>query len=349
MTPVRFALIGAGAIARTHADALARAAGCELAAVADPRPGAAAALADPAGCPAFDSAAALLARGPAVDAAVVCTPPDSHEDIVTRLVRAGVPVLCEKPFAPTPAAARRMAAAAARAGVPVTVAAKFRHTPDVAAAKRLLAAGSVGDVVLAEVSFTGRTDMRSRWNSDPRVSGGGVIADNAPHAVDLIRHLFGPLAAVHAVEGPRVWNLTVEDTARVFARTTSGVTADVDLSWGVGKELTWYLSVHGTAGHIQVGWRESRVRYAGGPWQALGAGYDKVAAFAAQAEDFARAVRGGATLTVTADDAVAAVDAVAAAYRSLAAADWHPVAPPAADLARTPPPFAPAETEVARA
>ncbi len=71
----------------------------------------------------------------------------------------------------------------------------------------------------------------------------------------------------------------------------------------------------------------------------FGDGYDKTRAFRAQLANFARAIRGAEPLVITPDDAVASVDVIEAAYRSLRAAPWTGVTARAThDLTRTPAP-----------
>lgn len=343
--PVTFALVGAGGIAQSYAQAFEGHPAARLVAVADVRPAAAAALAERFGCPAFGS----YHEVPATDAVVICTPPNTHEEIATAFARRGVHVLCEKPFTLTAAGARRTAAAARAAGIVLTMASKFRYVEDVVKAKGIVASGAVGEVVLWENAFAARVDMAGRWNADPAASGGGVLIDNGTHSVDLMRYFLGPLAEVQAVEGRRVQPLPVEDTARLFVRSAAGVMGTVDLSWSLNKELDWYLNIYGSRGTVQVGWRQSRFKQQGGDWTVFGRGYDKTQAFRSQLANFAGAIRGTDELLITAEDAVASVDVVEAAYRSLRAAPWTGVsARPVDDLSRTP---APAEllAEVARA
>ncbi|MBN9119309.1 MAG: Gfo/Idh/MocA family oxidoreductase [Planctomycetes bacterium] len=337
--PVTFALVGAGGIAQSYADAFANHPDARLVAVADVRPEAAAAIAGKFGAPAFGSYQELLEKGPRAEAVVICTPPNTHEDITTAFTGRGWHVLCEKPFTLTPSSARRMAAAAHDAGVLLTMASKFRYVEDVTKAKELIASGAIGEVVLWENAFTARVEMGNRWNSNPAIAGGGVLIDNGTHSVDLMRYFLGPLAEVHCVEGKRVQQLSVEDTVRVFVRSAAGVMGSVDLSWSVNKELDWYLNIYGSAGTVQVGWKQSRVKRAGGAWEVFGDGYQKTRAFRAQLANFARAIRGAEPLVITADDAIASVDVVEAAYRSLRASPWTGVINRATyDLTCTPAP-----------
>ena len=318
MTPVTFALVGTGGIAHSYAAAFANSPHAKLVAAADVRRDAAEAFGAKYGVPAFDSHSTL----PDAEVVIVCTPPNTHADITVNLLRHGKHVLCEKPFTLTGSDARRMQYEAAKAGRLLTMGSKFRYVADVVKAKQLVAAGEIGVVILFENDFTSRVDMTARWNSRPEVSGGGVLIDNGTHSVDVIRYFLGPLAQVHAVEGLRVQPLPVEDTARLFVRSAAGVMGSIDLSWSIDKELGWYVNIYGSRGTIQVGWKQSRLKQNGGEWVAFGSGYDKVQAFTAQVTNVAKAVRGEEALLITADDAIASVEVIEAAYRSMRSAPW---------------------------
>ncbi len=337
MTPVTFALIGAGGIAQSYATAFEQHSDARLVAVVDVRLDAATALAARFDCASFASPEALLASDTAVDAVILCTPPDTHERITLLLVRRGIHVLCEKPFTFTGGSARTMARAAERAGALLTMGSKFRYVQDVIRAKELIASGLVGDVVLFENAFTARVDMTNRWNAVPAISGGGVLIDNGTHSVDIMRFFLGPLAEVHAVEGKNVQGLDVEDTARLFVKSRSGIMGSVDLSWSINKELDWYVTVYGSLGTIQIGWKLSRYKLSTGrEWVTFGTGYDKVQAFRDQVANFARAIRGTEPLRITWEDAVASVEVVEAAYLSLRASAWTGIEKPMANLCDTP-------------
>jgi predicted dehydrogenase len=289
-------------------------------------------MAQAAGCAAFTSVPQMLDMVE-IDAAIVCTPPATHPRICLELITRGVHVLCEKPLAIDSSAAEQMIGAAEMHNVIFTMASKFRYVADVAAAKALIAAGTIGEVVLFENVFTGRVDMTQRWNSDPLVAGGGVLIDNGTHSVDVTRFCLGELAEIQAMEGNRIQELPVEDTAKMFIRSRSGVLASIDLSWSVSKELPYFIAVYGSTGTILVGWRESKYRRTGEQeWTVFGGGYDKVAAFQRQIENFAGAVRGEEPLVVTPEDALASVQVIEAAYRSLARGAWEPITEKQEDL-----------------
>ncbi|HYL05137.1 MAG TPA: Gfo/Idh/MocA family oxidoreductase [Thermoanaerobaculia bacterium] len=323
--PLSFGLVGAGAIAQAYAQAFRRLAAGRVAGVADVRPAAARALAEELGCAAFASHEEMAERLD-LDAVLVCTPPATHAEICLHWLGRGRSVLCEKPLALDAAVARRLHAAAEEAGAVLTMASKFRYVEDVRRAKSIVASGILGEIVLFENAFTARVDMAKRWNAQPRVSGGGVLIDNGTHSVDLVRYFLGPVAEVNAVEGKNVQGLPVEDTVRLFMRSHDGVMASIDLSWSLNKELPSYLDIYGSHGTVRVGWKESRYRQAGSSdWVVFGSGYDKVEALRAQLDNFCAAVAGREPLLIQAEDAIASVEVIEAAYASLRDSHWRPV------------------------
>lgn len=324
MKKVRFGLVGAGGIARTYAQAFADCQTARLVAVADVRPGAARELADAAACDSYDSHAAMAARAN-LDAVVICTPPNTHPEISFHFLERGTHVLCEKPFSIDAASAFEMRERAACAGVTITMASKFRYVEDVSRAKELVTSGAIGEVVLFENAFTSRVDMSARWNSVRATSGGGVLIDNGTHSVDLMRYFLGPLAEVQVIEGKRSQGLAVEETVHIFARSTGGVMGTIDLSWSIDKESANFISIYGSEGTIEVGWRGSKYRRTGAAWVAFGDGYDKVQAFRNQLDNFSGSIMKDEPLLITADDACASVEVVEAAYASLRRSQWTTV------------------------
>ena len=322
--PHRLAVFGCGAIANAYAEALRRVPQFALTACIDPLPAARQRM-GAAAC--FADLEAFCADDHGCTAALVLTPPDTHESLATALLERGLHVLCEKPLAPTVAAAERMLATARRADRRLMMGSKFRYTPDVQRAHRLLKDGFCGDVVLYENVFCAVVDMTKRWNAVAKHSGGGVLVDNGCHSVDVARYLLGPIERVQAQFGRRVQPLEVEDTARLLFTARSGALGVVDLSWSLFKETPAYVRVHGNAGTIEIGWKESRHKRVGdADWTVFGRGYDKVASFAAQLADFAFAIDGG-TPVIGDEDALASVAVIDAAYRSAHEARWLPVSP----------------------
>ncbi len=326
MKKQRFAVVGAGAIARAYEAAFRETKAAEIVAVCDVHEPAAQAMAASAGCASYRSVPALL-HCAEFDAAVVCTPPSTHESVACQLLESGKHVLCEKPLAIDVAGAKRMLESSRASGTVLTMASKFRYAADVRKARELLLSGEIGELVFAENAFTSFVDMRTRWNSNAAVSGGGVLMDNGTHAVDVLRYFLGTLRDIQVVEGRRMQGLAVEDTVRLFVHNTDGVMGAADLSWSIDKELDTYLRIYGSAGTILVGWKESRFRRRHeSEWHTFGKGYDKIQAFRDQLENFCGAIEGAQRLVVTPEDGLASVEVIAAAYAALSEARWQGIA-----------------------
>ena len=322
---IRFGLIGAGAIAGAYSDALQKTACSQLVAVVDTDPEAARRLAARHDAAVFDTVENFREQAD-IDAAIVCTPPLYHPRHCTGLLRRGTHVLCEKPLALDSASAAAMVEAASVGGALFTMASKFRFVEDINVAKKFLDDGKLGEIVLYENCFTGVVDMSQRWNSDPAISGGGVLIDNGTHSLDIMRYLLGNLAEIRVVEGHRIQALPVEDTVHVFVRSQMGAIGSIDLSWSLHKDVPYFVSLYGSQGTIQVGWRGSRYKLAGdSQWTTFGTGYNKVDAFKRQIENFSAAIGDNQPLLIEPEDGVASVCAVEAAYAAMKKSHWQPV------------------------
>ncbi len=324
-TSLRFGLVGTGRIARTYAQAFARTSNAHLTAASDISGDAIDAFARETGCLAYSSHTDLAASGK-IDAVVVAAPPAYHGPICLDFLMNGIPVLCEKPVAFSADTARKIRKASREQRTLFTMASKFRYAEDVVAARKLVRSGILGELVLFENTFMSFVDMSTRWNSNRSVSGGGVFIDNGTHSVDIMRYFLGPLSVIHAVEGPPVQGLDVEETVHVSARASQGSVGRMDLSWSINKERDDYIGVYGSEGVLRVGWKSSFYRRnESSDWVQFGRGYDKVQAFCDQIMNFSAAIQDIEPLVIDADDAVASVEAIQAGYQSLARNSWTPI------------------------
>ena len=325
MKKLKFGLVGAGGIAQAYAQAFNQSNCCELVAVADVRPEAANALAEIVGGKAYGDYKQL--SDVELDAMIVATPPSTHPEIACFFMALGIPVLCEKPLCLSVAEAETMINTAAANNVLFTMASKFRYCEDVVRAKGILASGMLGDVLQFENAFTAKVDMSKRWNSNAEFSGGGVLIDNGTHSVDIIRYFMGGIESVLVVDAGGTQGLSVDENVKMFAKTKNNVTASVDLTWGINKELPYFISIFGTNGALHIGWRESKYKLNSNPdWTVFGSGYDKVSSFKGKIENFAGALRGVEELLIKPEDALASVRVIEAAYKSLNQNLWQPVA-----------------------
>ena len=202
----RVALIGAGYIARVHAEVLQALRGVRVTAIVDPNRVAAEGLARSCGAAqVFASADAALAAD-AFDCAHVLVPPPVHRDTALPLLQAGKPVLLEKPLAATGADCAALLETAARSAAALGVNQNFLHHPAFARLRRLVAARSLGkpnfvgciyNVPLRQLA----AGQLGHWMFSAPVN---LLLEQAVHPLSQIAALAGTIGDVAVQAGPAI-------------------------------------------------------------------------------------------------------------------------------------------------
>lgn len=324
---IRFGLIGAGAIAQTWASAFEHSKTSQLIAVADLQEERALTFAEEFKCQSFRSYEKML-QNCSLEAVIVCTPPVCHPEISIYCMEKNIHVLCEKPLSIDERSARAMLRTAKRKRIHLIMASKFRYVPDVVFAKKIVESGWLGEVVLFENSFVSAVDMSGRWNSDPRISGGGVLIDNGTHSVDIAHFFLGPMDEIRVTEGKRKRGLPVEEAVRMFINFKNGARGKIGLSWNSMLSTGNYILIRTTRGFISVGWKESKYcQNYSSDWVVFGKGYNKLEAFCQQLNNFSKAIMGKETLRISCEEALASVRVIEAGYKSIQEKQWVTVDP----------------------
>lgn len=241
--PLRIGVIGLGRIGRRHAQLIHAHRLTELAGVADPSTEARE-YAREAGFDLFETADGLLANA-RPDGVVVATPNAMHLEHALLCIDAGIPLLLEKPIATIAADGSAIADAGRRTGVPVLVGHHRRHSPILAAARDVIRAGALGEIVaIVGTALFFKPDeyfAAAPWRSQP---GGGPILINLVHDIDALRWLCGDIVAVQGMASDRVRSFPVEDTAALALRFASGALGTFLLSDAAAAPTSW----EGTSG-----------------------------------------------------------------------------------------------------
>ena len=237
MSHTRIALIGAGAIGRTHIDRITRSANLALAAIVDPTE-AGKALAVSLNAPWFANHVDML-EAVKPQGAVVATPNATHIPMALDCLARGVAALIEKPVADSVAEARVLVDAQARSGVPVLVGHHRRHNPINRRARDIVQSGQLGQLVSANVMaqfLKPDAYFDATWR---REKGGGPILINLIHEIDMLRFLCGEITSVQALASNAVRGFNVEDTAAAVLRFANGALGTVVLSDTAAAPWCW--------------------------------------------------------------------------------------------------------------
>ncbi|MEY8877736.1 MAG: Gfo/Idh/MocA family protein [Leptothrix sp. (in: b-proteobacteria)] len=238
MDKTRIAVAGAGIIGKAHIETLQKSGSCRLSAIVDPSP-AAAALAAQAGVPLFKSLAELIALE-RPDGVVLATPNALHVPQALECIEAGLPILLEKPIAPTVLEAETLVRAADAADARVLIGHHRAHSPIMAKARQVVESGQLGRLVAVMGSATflkpDHYFADGPWRREP---GGGPILINMIHEVHNLRMLCGEIVAVQAFGSNAVRGFAVEDTVAINLRFASGALGTFLLSDTAACARSW--------------------------------------------------------------------------------------------------------------
>ncbi len=246
---VRFGLLGAGRIGKVHARAVAGNPDAELVAVADAMPKAAADIAERYGC-AVRSIEAIGAAGD-IDAVVVCTPTDTHADLIERFARAGKAIFCEKPIDLDVARVERCLKVVAETGATLMVGFNRRFDPHFMAVRKAIDEGSIGEVEM--VTITSRDPGAPPADYIKR--SGGIFRDMTIHDFDMARFLLGEEIAKVAASASVLVDRTIGelgdyDSVSVILTTRSGRQCVISNSRRATYGYDQRIEVHGSAGMV---------------------------------------------------------------------------------------------------
>lgn len=250
---MKIAFAGTGYINKIHARA-AQNLGLELAAVVNHQPESMAAFARQFGIARQYQSVETLLKDGGVDALVVSTPNYLHAPQTIAALRAGVPVMVEKPMAMNADEASQMCQAAEKSGAALMVAHCWRFDPDVLWLK---AQSSRLGRVLRTKGYGVHTHWGpGGWFTQKKFAGGGAMADMGIHALDTARFLLGDPqpVRVYAKIGTHYKDFDVDDTGVILVEWDNGATSYIESGWwqphSDGPEAATQL--YGTQGFGQL-------------------------------------------------------------------------------------------------
>jgi myo-inositol 2-dehydrogenase/D-chiro-inositol 1-dehydrogenase len=188
--PVRVAVVGTGEWwGRQHAELFANRADTSLVAVVGRDPARTAARAAEFGAAPYVDLDEMLERS-RPDLVTVCLPNEGHYEPTLRLIRAGVPLLLEKPLVFKVAEADTLVTEAARRDLFVGINFNHRYAKPVRLAAAAVGRGDLGRLTFATWRFGGEPGTSRHPHAN--------LIETQCHGLDLLEHLCGPIESVVA-------------------------------------------------------------------------------------------------------------------------------------------------------
>jgi predicted dehydrogenase len=232
----RAGLIGCGFYSRNHLHAWRDLSeDVELVAVCDHDERKARAAADAFGVSQWYGDAAQMLEAEALDFVDIVTTMPSHKPLVLLAASHKVPVIVQKPFAPTWQDCRDMVEACRNASVPLMVHENFRFQSPILEVRRILEAGTIGELAW------GRINWRTGYNiyaGQPYLAAEErfILLDIGVHVLDLARVLLGEVERVFCETQSFKPGIAGEDMATIMLKHINGAVSIVDCSYATKRD-----------------------------------------------------------------------------------------------------------------
>lgn len=246
---VRFGLLGAGRIGKVHAKAVAANPQAKLVAVADAFEKAANDISSAYGAEVRSIEAIEMAKD--IDAVIICTPTDTHADLIERFARAGKAIFCEKPIDLDVKRVEACMAVVEKTGATLMVGFNRRFDPHFMAVRKAIDDGAIGDVEMVTIT--------SRDPGAPPVDyikrSGGIFRDMTIHDFDMARFLLGedPVSvSAHAsvLVDKEIGEAGDFDSVSVILETATGKQCVISNSRRATYGYDQRIEVHGSKGMV---------------------------------------------------------------------------------------------------
>ena len=251
---LRIGVVGCGAMGQGHIGVWESVAGATVAAVCDADQARVTDTSDRIGARPFNDLDQMLSSG-LIDTVDICTPSGMHADQGIAAARAGKHVLCEKPLDLNIDKVDRMIDECTRAGVTLGCVFQRRTYRGAQQVVDAIRHGKMGQLLSCSAylkwwrpqSYYGSGGWRGTWALD-----GGVLANQAIHAIDHLCWLAGPVAEVeYACVETRAHEMQAEDFAIAVLRFESGARGMIEGTTCCSPDLCSRVEVFGTKGSAQ--------------------------------------------------------------------------------------------------
>ena len=246
---IRFALLGAGRIGKVHAKAVTSNPAAKLVAVADAMEKAASDLATQYGCEVRTIDQILKSAD--VDAVVICTPTDTHADLIEKFSNAKKAIFCEKPIDLSVKRVQECLKVVAANNTTLMVGFNRRFDPHFMAARAAIDAGEIGDVEMVTIISRDPAPPPAEY----AMRSGGIFRDMTIHDFDMARFLLGEEITTVTAQGSSLVDKKIGeagdyDSVSVMLSTASGKHATISNSRRATYGYDQRIEAHGSKGSV---------------------------------------------------------------------------------------------------
>ena len=165
---------------------------------------------------------------PEVEAVILTSPNDLHDEQVVQAASAGKHAFCEKPLSLSAAGAKASIKACRTASLILGIGHERRFEPAILALRKLLDDGAVGTVMHTEMAFShdkliGLTS--DSWRTTSAFAPAAGMTQMGIHLTDLLISFYGPVTSLHAITADRSLGWETGDVVTVQLQFKAGMTA----------------------------------------------------------------------------------------------------------------------------
>jgi predicted dehydrogenase len=131
-----------------------------------------------------------------IDFIDICTPNDSHLEIIEKAVKFNKPVYCEKPLSSNLKDAETMEKLVSKNMIKNAAALTYRFVPAIRLIKNEIEKGTIGDIIDFKIKLYHKSyldpNKKPSWRTD-KSSGGGALMDLGIHLIDIVNFTLGDI------------------------------------------------------------------------------------------------------------------------------------------------------------
>jgi len=253
--PLRFAVVGLG-MGQTHCHDIHDANGAELVAVCDLVPELVQKMVERYGCRGTTRFEEILAA-PDIDVVNIATPSGMHAEHTIAALRAGKHVICEKPPDVTVAQVDAMIAAQRETGRKLEIIFQTRFEPVYRRIRQTIADGRLGKLIGIHGSvhwWRGQSyyECPGMWKGTWALDGGGSLANQGVHTIDILQWMCGPVVEVYGKYGVYAHEIEAEDKTAAVLTFANGAIGTLTTTTACYPGIDTEILIHGENGCIRT-------------------------------------------------------------------------------------------------